>query len=70
MATLNECKRELRSIINELRDIEHGVKRDFIGVGQDLCGNSIAKIIDKYESVLQRLNRVDQNIFAELINGE
>ena len=70
MATLNECRNELRSIINELRDIEWGVRHDFTGIGQDLCGNCIDKIADKYDGVLTRLNRVNQNRLAEWIAGE
>ena len=70
MATLNECRNELRSIISELRDIEWGVRRDFIGIGEDLCGSCIDKIADKYDGVLIRLNRVNQNRLAEWITGE
>lgn len=62
--TLNECRSELRSIISELRDIEWGVRRDFAGIGQDLCGNCIDNIADKYDGVLSRLNRVDYNRLA------
>lgn len=64
MSTLNDCKSELRSIINELRDIEWGIRRDFDGIGQDLCGNCVGKIADKYDGVLNRLNRVNQNRIA------
>lgn len=62
--TLNECKREMRSIINELRDIEYGVRHDFSGIGEQLCGDCIDKIADKYDSVLRRLERVDYNRLA------
>lgn len=68
--TLSECRSELRSIINELRDIEGGVRRDFDGIGQDLCGNCIDKIADKYEGVLSRLNSVDYNRLASWILDE
>ena len=67
---LNECRNELRSIINEIRDVEDGVRRDFVGIGQDLCGNCIGKIGDKYDGVLTRLNQVDYNRLAEWILGE
>lgn len=62
--TLNECKREMRSIINELRDIEYGVRHDFSGIGEQLCGDCVDKIADKYDSVLRRLERVDYNRLA------
>lgn len=70
MVTLNTCRAELRSIIGELREIESGIRGDFTGIGQDLCGNCIDKIADKYEGVLTRLNRVDTNRLAAWFTGE
>ncbi len=70
MATLSSCRSELRSIILELRDIESDIRRDFSGIGEDLCANCVGKIADKYEGVLTRLNRVDTNRLAEWILGE
>lgn len=63
--TLNECKRELSSIIREIREVENGVRRDFDGIGENLCGNSIDKVADKYDGVLRKLNRVNLNRVAE-----
>ena len=70
MATLDACRSELRSIIAELRDIESGVRGGFSGIGQDLCGDCIDKIADKYDGVLARLNRVDTNRLAAWLTGE
>lgn len=67
--TLNECKRELRSIISELQDVEWSVRHDFTGIGEQLCANCIDKISDKYSGVLSRLNRVNQNRLAEWVNN-
>lgn len=63
--TLNECKRELSSIIREIREVENGVRRDFDGIGENLCGNCIDKVADKYDGVLRKLNRVNLNRVAE-----
>ena len=63
--TLSECKRELRSIISELRDIEYGIRHDINGIGEQLCGDCIDKIADKYDGVLTRLNRVNYNRLAK-----
>jgi len=68
--SLNECRSELRSIIMELRDIEWGIRHDFTGIGQDLCGNCIDKIAGKYDGVLSRLNRVNSNRLASWVTGE
>lgn len=67
MASLDECRNELRSIIRELRSIESGVRGDFKGIGEDLCANCIDRIADKYERVLVRLNSVDTNRLADFI---
>ena len=70
MSSLSGCRSELRSIIRELRDIEWGVRRDFTGIGEDLCGDCIEKIADKYDGVLTRLNNVNYNRLASWITGE
>ena len=66
---LDACRSELRSIIRELRSIEGGVRRDFNGVGQDMCANCVGRIADHYQSVLRRLERVDQNRLASWLTG-
>ena len=70
MATLDECRGELRSIISELRDIEAGVRSDFDGIGEALCADSIGLLAEKYEYVQQRLKNVRLNVIAELINPD
>lgn len=70
MATLSGCRSELSSIIREIRDIESGVRRDFVGVGQDLCGDCIDRVADKYDGVLRRLNSVDTNRLADWVLGQ
>lgn len=67
MASLNDCRRELRSIVNELRSIEAGVRHDFVGIGEDICADTIGKIADKYNRVLNRLYSVDYNRLASWI---
>lgn len=65
--TLNESRNELRSIINELQDIEWGIRHDFWGIGEQLCGDCVDKIAGKYEGVLSRLNSVNYNRLAAWI---
>ena len=69
--TLSECRSELRSIISELESIESGVRRDFTGIGEQLCGDCLSGVISKYESVLRRLNNVNYNRLAGwIIRGD
>ncbi len=69
MQSLNSCRSELRSIINELEDIEWGIRHEFVGIGQDLCGDSVEMIKNKYLGVLTRLNNVDSNRLADWVMG-
>ena len=68
MATLNECKNELRSIITELYSIESGLRSDFDNIGEDLCANCIKKLAIKYEVVSFQLNAASENIFVGIKN--
>ena len=65
---LDACKKEMNSIVVELQNIEWGVRRDFLNIGQDLCGDCIGKIAGKYEYVSRELNKVSYNLIASLIN--
>jgi hypothetical protein len=67
--SLNQIRSELRAIIRELRDIEHGVRGDFTGIGQDMCANCIGRLADHYQSVLVRLENVNPNLLASWIFG-
>lgn len=70
MATLSSCKSELQSILNELTAIESGLRRDFVGVGQEHCAQCISGVINKYRKVMNQLNNVDTNRLADWILPE
>ena len=70
MATLSECRRELSSIISELRDIEWGIRHDFVGIGQDKAADCVDRVADKYDGVLRRLYNVDTNRLADWIMSD
>jgi len=65
---LEECKTEMKNIARELREIEWGVRHDFVGIGEQLSGDCIGKIAGKYEYVSRELNKVSYNLIASLIN--
>ena len=67
MASLESCRRELRSIIRELREIESGLWSDFDGIGETYYSDSIGKIADKYDGVLRKLNNMDTNMLAKFV---
>ena len=66
---LDECKTEMRNIVIELEAIEWGVRHDFTGIGEQLCGNCISKIVDKYKYVSRELNKVNRNLISSLVNA-
>lgn len=70
MASIYECRTELRSIVNELRSLEWEVRQSAIGLGQDICADRIGGLASKYEGLLTRLNRVDVNKLAEWVYGD
>lgn len=69
MKNIYECRAELRSIINELYAIEAGIRRDFSGIGEDLCANCVGLIADRHESALRKLNNVNPSRLADWILG-
>lgn len=64
--TLSECRSELHSIMNELNDTMYSLRNDssIKGIGEDICSLSIELVINEYEHVLQRLNRIDYKRLA------
>ena len=68
---LNACREELRSIIQELRHIDNGLKSDFVGIGQEMCGNCVGQVANHYQNkVLTKLNNVNQNLLADFVHGK
>ena len=62
---LYEIKIELRNIINEMRSISSGVRRDFSGIGNEKCSDSINKVIDQYTYVQRKLDNIDTSTVTE-----
>ena len=62
---LYEIKIELRNIINEMRSISSGVRRDFSGLGNEKCSDSINRVIDQYTYVQSKLNNIDTSAVME-----
>ena len=58
-------KRELQSIINELDSIAWGINRNFTGIGNERCAQSIYSIADDYRYVKRKLNRIDTSKMSE-----
>ena len=65
-AELIEYRRELSSIISELKNVEARVRGDFKNVGNIQCADSIRSVISKYESALRTLNSIDASLLDQL----
>lgn len=62
---LESIKRELNSIIGELEDISKGVRKDFVGIGNDKCADCIDRVLNQYYAVRRKLNNLDTNTVRE-----
>ena len=69
MASLDYCRSELQSIINELRDIEWELRHCARNVGEDRAADCISGIAYKYSEVKRKLDNVDYNRVAEFIKN-
>lgn len=64
-AELASIKRELNSIISELDSISSGVRRDFVGIGNDQCANCIDRVTNQYRYVKRKLDNMDTSTVTE-----
>lgn len=64
-AELASIKRELNSIISELDSISSGVRRDFVGIGNDQCANCIDRVANQYRYVKRKLDNMDTSTVTE-----
>lgn len=62
---LYQIKRELLEVINELDDIAQGVRRDFIGIGNEQCAQCIANAAAQYRMVKRKLDNMDTSKITE-----
>lgn len=62
---LQSIKRELDSIIRELEDISDGVRRDFVGIGNDKCADCINRVLSQYYQVRRKLNNLDTSTVTD-----
>ena len=60
-------KKELQDIATELDNIANGVRRDFIGIGNDKCANSISSSVKHYRDVKAQLEKMDLSALNELM---
>lgn len=58
-------KNELQSIIDELYSISSGVNRDFEGIGNVQCSNSILRVVSQCETAKQKLNSMNLTVVTE-----
>ena len=58
-------KKELQSVIDELYSISAGIQRDFVGIGNDVCARNVMEVARAYESVKNKLERIDTSALTE-----
>ena len=62
---LDSIKRELNSIINELESISDGVRKDFVGIGNEKCADCIDRVVSNYYAVRRKLNNLDTSTVTD-----
>ena len=58
-------KKELQDIATELDNIANGVRRDFSGIGNDKCANSISSSAKHYRDVKSQLEKMDLSTLSD-----
>lgn len=65
---LNYAKNELQQIINEMEEISDGISRDFKGIGNEFCSQSIRSVSNDCRSFKKKLSQVDiTDVKAEMV---
>lgn len=49
---------EINSIIKELENISNGLKKEFIGIGNEKCAECIDNVINKYRTISKKISTV------------
>ncbi len=62
---LYSIKAELLRIINELEDIERGLRNDFSNIGTEKAADCISKVIKNYRTVKRKLDNIDTEKVTE-----
>jgi len=61
---LSAIQRDLTNIINELRSVENGVRRDFQGIGNDVCASRLSTVTTRLEQASRMLKNLDTTTLA------
>ena len=62
---LNAIKAELSSIIAELEDISGGIRKDFAGIGQNVCADVLKRSISNLKTGKKKLDKIDETKVAD-----
>lgn len=58
---LNRIKNDFGSLINELKDIAFGIRKDFQGIGNDQCASCVENLINQCVAAKSKLENIDTN---------
>lgn len=71
---INNIRAELSGIINELESIESGIRRDFQGIGNDVCAARLGALRSTLSQAHSALGSIDMNAltpeFEAKLNSE
>jgi hypothetical protein len=61
---LDAIVRDLDRQITELNNVEIGLRRDFQGIGTDICANRLLKVNERLRQAIRMLRNLDTNRLA------
>lgn len=59
---LYQIRQELKKIIDELDTVSNGVRKDFDGIGNDVCATAITKAANNYRSLKKQLDKINIDV--------
>jgi len=56
---LEAIKRTLNTQVTELENIQNGIRKDFTGIGNDVCAKKLDPVITRLKKAQRLLNNLD-----------
>lgn len=68
-AEIADIRGQLNSLIKTMYNVADSVDKEFYGIGNEKCAQTIRKVAVNYESVLRVLNRINVPAAVAKANG-
>ena len=62
---LYQIKKDLGNVISELNDIAYLLRKQFSGIGSELCADCISRVASNYQRAKNKLENMDTSAVTE-----